>query len=204
MASTFKIDNDVLREAGLALMSMNGKPLTKRLSKGRSMMYQMQNGETVRIRTCNDHILIVLADKPSADARLNIEGTDWLLVVMPKVERTNGTVIGYLVPVKEAVSEARRTHRDWLATNPNTKGGNRTWNLRFGPDGPDVANGYAKKWACYRLDGDVSTQDFSEAPAASAGEAGNLRTIIEAARINIANAAGVEQAAVKISIDFGA
>ena len=204
MPNTLKIDNDILREAGLALMSMNGKPLTKLPSKGRSMLYQMQNGETVRVRTCNDHILIVLADKPSTDARLNIEDTDWLLVVMPKVERTNGAVIGYLVPVEEAVSEARRTHRDWLATNPKTKGGNRTWNLRFGSDGSDVANEYAEKWACYRLDGDISTQDFPATQAASAGEAGNLRTTIETARVNIAAAAGVERAAVKISIDFGA
>ena len=87
MVKSDRIDNDVLREAGLALMRENGKPLTQRPSPGRSMHYTMPSGESVRVRTSNDHILIVVADKPTVDARLNIEGTDWLLIVMPEAER---------------------------------------------------------------------------------------------------------------------
>ncbi len=59
------------------------------------MIYSLPDRQTVRIRTCNDHILIVVADSPSADARLNIRGTDWLLIVMPEIERTPGKVIAY-------------------------------------------------------------------------------------------------------------
>lgn len=40
----------------------------------------------------NDHILIVLADRPGGDAKLNVEGTDLLLIIMPEIERTPGSV----------------------------------------------------------------------------------------------------------------
>ena len=90
MAKTNRIENDTLLKAGLELMQASGKPLTKLASKGRAMLYQLPSGETVRARTSNDHILIVVAEKPTRDARLNIEGTDWLLIVMPEIERSHG------------------------------------------------------------------------------------------------------------------
>ena len=70
----------------------------------------------------NDHILIVVADKPAVGARLNIEGTDWLLIVMPEAERKAGNVVAYLVPTNEAVEAVRKGHLAWLSSNPNTKG----------------------------------------------------------------------------------
>src|ERR1700761_2584655 len=79
-----RIESGTLVEAGLAAMARAGKPLSKLPSKGRAMLYAMPNGESVRMRTCNDHLLIIVADRPSADAKLNIEGTDWLLLVMPE------------------------------------------------------------------------------------------------------------------------
>src|SRR5258707_6067690 len=142
MPKSPRIDNDALLTAGLELMRQDGKPLSKLQSPGRSMLYALSSGETVRVRTCNDHILIVLADRPDDDAKLNIEGTDWLLLVMPEIERTPGSVIAYLVPTKVAVEAARCTHREWLATKPNTKGGNTTWNLWFDPDWPAKANDF--------------------------------------------------------------
>ncbi len=204
MANTPRIDNEVLLQAGLELMRRTGKPLAKLPSKGRSMLFGLSNGETVRARTCNDHILIVVADDPAEDSRLNIEGTDWLLIVMPEVERTDGRVLGYLVPTKEAVEEARRTHRSWLATNPNTKGGNTTWNLWFDKGGPEKANNYGDKWAKYRLEGDVSTLDVATHQVSPAGEATDIKAAVEAARQRIAAVAGVSPHAVRISIDFGA
>ena len=96
------------------------------------MQYALPNGETVRVRTCNDHVLVALAASARKGAALNIEGTDHLLVVMPEIPRTGGSVIAYLVPTEIAVEAVRTTHADWLASNPNTKGKNRTWNIWFG------------------------------------------------------------------------
>ncbi len=204
MARADRIDNEALLQAGLELMRQNGKPLTKLPSKGRAMLYTLPNGETVRARTCNDHILIAVADKPTEDARLNLEGTDWILVVMPEVERTHGKVIGYLVPTEEAVAEVRRTHREWLSSNPNTKGSNTTWTLWFDHDGSGKANNYADLWMKYRLEGDVTTEDVAIEQVPQAGEPGNIKVEVEAARERIATVAGVPREAVKISIDFGA
>ena len=156
-----RVDNAELLEAGLELMRRNGKPLAKLASRGRAMLYRLPDGQTVRARTCNDHILIAVADSPTEGAKLNIEGTDWLLIVMPVVERMPGSVIGYLVPTAEAVDAVRRTHSEWLASNPNTRGKNTTWNLWFSPDGPEKARGFADKWAKYRLEGSISISKFA-------------------------------------------
>jgi len=58
--------------------------------------------------------------------------TDYVLIVMPEVERTQGKVIAYLVPTDVAVTEAKAEHSAWLKTNPNTKGDNRTWTKNRG------------------------------------------------------------------------
>ena len=203
MARADRIESGVLLEAGLELMRLNGKPLTKLPSKGRSMLYKLPSGETVRARTCNDRILIAVADKPSADARLNIEGTDWLFVVMPEIVRTEGKIIAYLIPAQEAVAEVRHSHQAWLASNPNTKGANTTWIIWFDHVGSAGSNNYAERWTKYRLEGNVSTLGFSSKQAAPAGEAANIKAEVEAARHRIARAAGVAPGSVKISIDFG-
>ena len=163
------------------------------------MLYAMANGESVRMRTCNDHVLIVVGDNPTPEAKLNIEGTDWLLVVMPEVERTNGKVVTYLLPAAEVEAEARRTHQQWLQTNPNTKGDNRTWTLWFRRDAPGKANDYATKWAKYRLNNTVVSESTATKPN---GRPTDIKMEVESARIRIAQAAGVPVEAVKITINF--
>lgn len=197
-----RVANKVLLQAGLEVMRQNGSPLTKIPSQGRSMLYKMQTGETVRVRTCNDHILIAVSDDPKEDARLNIEGTDWILLVMPEVERTQGKVIAYLLPTKVAVAEARRAHQKWLATNPNTSG-NTTWNLGFRSGVPGEENNYFEIWAKHRLQGEISTEDLSTSQVPKTGEPGTINFEIQAAREHIAALAGVPTEAVKISIAFG-
>ena len=198
---TEKIPNRQLLKAGLALMKKSGKQFTKIVNTGRAMLYQLDNEETIRARTCNDHILIVVAETPEENAKLNIEGTDWLLVIMPKTPRTPGDVIAYLIPTGEAVREARETHKNWLATNPRTKGKNTTWNLWFDEEGPEKASGYAKKWSRYRLEGKVNiskpdTEKFQN------GSANPVKAEVDAARVKIAKVAGVTPESIHISIDF--
>lgn len=204
-----RIGSEVLAEAGLEAMRRHGKPLARLQSKGRSMIYALPNGETVRMRTCNDHALIVVADKPDLDAKLNVEGTDWLLLVMPEVERKMGKVDVYLLPSAEVVKEARRTHKEWLTGNPNTKGDNKAWALWFDKDAPEKANDYGSKWAKYKIKEDVSTAggvmyskfETTEGTQSSEGQS-NIRDTVEKARREIAAIAGVAPEAVKITINF--
>jgi hypothetical protein len=176
MPKSPRIPNDWLLAAGLELMKQNGMPLTKLPNFGRSMIYSRPDGATVRVRTCNDHILIVLGDKPSGDARLNIEGTDWLLIVMPENPRTPGRVRAYLVPTKVACDAARQTHHAWLNTSPNTKGDNKTWNLWFSADGPAKANNFAALWKQYVLAGDT---EATQAASLTTSVDGSLKTEVE-------------------------
>lgn len=202
MKNPDRVENKLLEQAGVELMKQNEKPLTKRATRGRAMLYSLPNGESVRIRTTNDHVLVAVADKPSEDAHLNIEGTDWLLVVMPEIERTHGGVLAYLVPAETAVQEVRRTHKEWLDSNPRTRGRNTTWNLWFGDNGLGRANNYATKWSKFLLEGEATTTEFS----AESDDSGtfSIKSAVEAARRDIAKTAGVSPDAVKISINFSA
>ena len=195
------VDNEVLLAAGLELMAQNGKPLTRISGTGRSMRYTLPNGESVRVRTCNDHILIVLSDKHSgSDAKLNIEGTDWLLIVMPEVERTPGKVRAYFVPTHIAVEASRRSQQQWLQTNPNTKGNNLTWCLWFRDD--EKTNNFDQIWSQYRLNGHAESHDAKSSPSTT--EPTSVKVEVESARQRISKAAGVTPEAVRITIEFGA
>lgn len=195
-----RVSNEALLEAGLSLMQAAGRPLERLPTKSRAMKFSLGNGETVRVRTCNDHVLVILADSAEKNARLNIEGTDHLLIVMPEVPRTDGRVIAYLVPAAEAVEAARRTHAEWLATRPSTKGNNRTWNLWFADD-VAAGGGFARTWSRYRLPGEASTANAHGAvPATSTADRHSLGAVIAGARQAIANAAGVPIDAVKITV----
>jgi hypothetical protein len=105
-----------------------------------------------------------------------------------------------LVPTEIVVEAARSSHLEWLRSNPDTNGKNRTWNLWFDDDGPAKANGFAEKWAKYRL-----TLN-SKPPGASPGQnsLGNqkLGDVIAEAKRRIADAAGIPENSVKISIDL--
>jgi hypothetical protein len=198
-----RVPNEALGQAGLHLMKQAGKPLERIKSNGRAMMYQMPDGATVRLRTCNDHLLVVLADADDPDtARLNVEGTDYLLIVMPERQRTPGPVVGYLVPAAIVANAARSTHKEWLATRPNTKGDNRTWNLWFNKDGPSKANNFAEKWSQYRLSGSASAGlAVAAGSLSSTSPPMKLGDVIALAKIQIAEAAGVSADRVKITID---
>jgi hypothetical protein len=205
-----RIPNEKLLAAGLDLAAQNGKLLTKLDSFGGSMRYKTADGKIVRVRTCNDHILIVVADKPSSDAKLNIEGTDYLLIVMPEIQRTPGKVRAYLIPTEVAVKASRRSHQAWLDSNPNTNGANKTFCLWFRKNGKTkLSSDYETKWAEYRLAGEASTEIASNGGSAggstpvSGSTDGSVKAEVEMARQRISKAAGVAPDAVKITIQFG-
>ena len=113
------IDTKVLRRTGLELMRKNGRQLTKKF--GISQIYGMKNGtdiQTVRLKTHNDQILMIKSDSPYPDAKLSIEGTDWILLVMPRKKRSEGSIIGYLIPTSEVVDRARRSQRCLARSRP--------------------------------------------------------------------------------------
>ena len=197
---TNKVSNQSLLNAGLTAMQSVGRSVKKIQTNSRAMKYQLDNGETLRVRTCNDHVLVVLAESAEEGASLNIEGTDHLLIVMPEEPRTNGSVIAYFVPSAVAVKAVREAHADWLKSNPSTKGNNRTWTIWF-DEGPTTNSGFAKKWSQYRLPANVSTLSIGPSDKDIPSQNNRpLGTVIAEARKAIAEAAGVTVEAVKISV----
>lgn len=195
-----RVSNLALLEAGLSAMRSTGNPMQKLPTSSRAMKYQLASGETVRVRTCNDHVLVVLADSADEGATLNIEGTDHLLIVMPEVPRTDGPVIAYFVPTPIAEKAVRQAHAEWLNSKPLTKGNNRTWNIWF-DDGPAAFRGFARKWSQYRLPIETATVASSSPNDEAPGrDYRPLGAVIAEARRAIADAAGVALEAVKISV----
>ena len=197
-----KVPNKVLLRAALELMRQNGHVLTEEPTAGRSNIYRMADGKTVRVRTSNDPTLVVVAESAEPGARLNIEGPDRLLFVMLKNRRTEGEVVGYLVPMQKAVKDVHEANERWRATDPNTKGNNRTWNLWFDQGGRKTANGYDEKWSEYRLNGTVSTHDVSTTtgPGGSTSAAIDIGQEVTAMQARIARATGLPPQSVKVSI----
>jgi len=68
-------------------------------------------------------------------------------------------------------------HLEWLGTDPNTKGENKTWNLWFSPDGPAKANNFETHWAKYLLKGDAYTTQISQTQAEASD--GSVKTEVE-------------------------
>jgi hypothetical protein len=197
-----RVSNEALLTAALGMLEAQGTRLKKLKTSSRAMKFELPDGKTVRARTCNDHVLVVLADSPGPGATLNIEGTDHLLIAMPATPRTAGAVIAYFVPTQVAVKAVRQSHAEWLASGPSTRGNNRTWNIWF-DDQVDVPwSGFARKWSKYRIAGSGSTDSALSTPSVSlAGR--TLGSVIAEARAAIASAAGVSPDLVKISIDLG-
>lgn len=200
-----KVPTSALIAAGVRAMEEADRPLTLHYKKGKVRVYKLPNGETVRLRTCNDHILITVADSTNLDATLNIEGTDWLMIVMPKVPRVDGEVLVYLVPTNVAVETVRSGHQAWLDSNPNTDGNNTTWNIWFGNRKSKLPqlHGFHEKWSEYLISGTIATTTLSDDRKSFEKKTLSTKAEIEIARQRIAAAAGVRESDVKITVDFG-
>jgi hypothetical protein len=187
-----------MKNAGIALTPID--------SGTRAKIYRTDKGETVRVRTCNDHVLVTVAASTERDAKLNIEGTDHLLIVMPEIPRSPGPVVVFFVPTPVVVEAVRESHWRWLSSNPSTKGENRTWNLFFDDDRPAKGgSGFARLWEKYKLAASPISFVKPSAGESSAGQSNTAVTlgeVIADAKRRIAAVAGVAESAIKISIEM--
>ncbi|MBT5378972.1 MAG: hypothetical protein HOL08_07955 [Opitutae bacterium] len=211
-----RIPSEILRDSALRQMESGGMTLERLPSKSRAMLYRMENGKTVRIRTTNDPILIVVADSAGPGAGLNIEGTDHLLIVMPETPRTHGPVRTYFVPTDVAVAAVRKSHQEWLDSTPNTKGDNKTWNIWFEDTGRPSGN-FQNIWAEYVLPNSANTEEESSPTANSSKNASDekeaasgavskqqtVADVIEEATQKISKLTGVSKETIKIEVKIG-
>src|SRR5205823_12364390 len=119
--------------------------------------------------------------------KLNIEGTDHLLIVMPEIPRSPGPVMVFFIPTAVVAEAVRQAHANWLASNPSTKGSNRTWNLWFDDDGAAIGGGFASLWEKYKLASQTpAVKSAAESPAAPTSNTMTLGEVIADAKRRIA------------------
>jgi len=199
MAKKTLIPNKLLLEAALRMMKKEGKPLEKTPNKGPAKLFKTPDGKTVRIRTCNDHLLVTVANHAEKGAKLSIEGTNYLLIIMPETPRTYGPVMAFLVPTDIAVKAVRDAHGKWLDQGPNTGGKNTTWNIWFAKGGPLASCGFFEKWAQYKLESNETVSPGSEQKSGGEmpGDTPSLGEVIKESKEQISKVAGVPASAVK-------
>lgn len=205
MANRSLIPNGLLQDAALRLMKKEGKSLERLPKKGTAKLFKTPEGKTVRIRTCNDPILVTVAKHAGKGAKLSIEGTDYILIVMPEIKRTYGPVIAFLVPTDIAVKDVREAHGKWLDGDPSTSGKNTTWNIWFGKGGPPASSGFFKKWNQYKLKSKAIVSPSAGHDSSSATQSGKLSLgeVIKQSKKQISKVAGVPASAIKIIVDLG-
>ena len=149
MATPKKLKSEILRSAALEIATAAGREL-KRIPV-RQLLYETPSGETVRLRTNNDRCLMTATSSVDRDrAKLDIDGTDFVLFGVPVEKRGTDLVEAYLVPTQVAVTAIKDSHKAWLEAGGSTKGANRTWAIWLDKSVP-TSDMYAEKWHAYRL-----------------------------------------------------
>tara|TARA_B100001964_G_scaffold183839_1_gene203531 strand:+ start:484 stop:1110 length:627 start_codon:yes stop_codon:yes gene_type:complete len=204
---TPRVASDILKDAALQQMAENGMELSKIATGSRAMIYAMPDHNTVRIRTTNDPVLVVVAESAGSNSKMNIEGTDFLLISMPEEPRSPGNILCYLVPTKIAVESIRDSFNKWLETNPNTNGDNKTRNIWFDSKGTPWS-GYHNKWEDYLLPTSLNVEKAQkQMEATSNGDSilQELKTVAEVVEFTtheIARLSGISREKIRIDIKF--
>ena len=132
-------------------------------SSGRSMIYRTDNEMTLRLRTSNDHVLVIVANPQGDSWDLNIKGTDLVLVVMPTHPRSVGEVRGFLVPTDVLVDAVFDEYRSPLSMPPSSDATPYAVPLAFGASSDDGSS-FATTWEKYLLEASVDAGDFISEP----------------------------------------
>jgi hypothetical protein len=113
-------------------------------------------GQTVRLRTNDKPALISVGvglDPETPDAPINVEGQDFVGVVIPASRRKSETKLHYyLVPTTEVVECMRAAYQ-------HTGRRNKFRRILFDGDPNNPGEGFAQKWEQYRLPDDVVKPD---------------------------------------------
>ncbi|MDC9822373.1 hypothetical protein PRN20_01400 [Devosia sp. ZB163] len=190
------------RSSAYAILEAAGYSLTP-IGKGNRVVMKVQKGGSTfdaLVKTASLGNAMVKTSSGDPDtAKISGFGGDTSHVIFA-VGGRRGRVDAYLVPSIEAEEAFRKAQRDYLPEHPNAVK-NTTWVIYFGSNGDAGANGYANKWAKYRIvpDGGPSAAGQDAPERTDPAEPGKL-TIAEAKRL-LALSLGVRPEDVKISIN---
>ena|SRR5688572_26210043 len=92
MEDPSRFTTEALRSIGLAAMELSGRGLTRVAAERRGQLYTLSDGRRVRLRTNNDRRVIVTTDDTRSNAKLDLDGCDFVLLVVPEQRRKRGQV----------------------------------------------------------------------------------------------------------------
>jgi len=146
-----KLTTESLRHAGLLLAELAGHSLHHVGGGTKKQIYKDKEGHDVRLRTTNDRVLTVRGSDPDpSEADLDIDGCDFVLIVMPTEKRQQGLIEAYWVPTPVAANTLRSAHNAWLDSQPRTSRENRTFSVWFDTGVADSGM-LRDKWRQYRI-----------------------------------------------------
>jgi hypothetical protein len=155
-----KSKKDDLRATTLEIATTAGYQLRRR--PGRSLIFDLPDGRTVRLRTSSHRCLQITTTSPDMDnAKLDIEGADLLLFGATETKHETSAVEAYLVPTHVAATAVRSAHKAWLAAGAASKGSNSKPAIWFDKALP-TSDMFSEKWAKYRI-GRLTFQEVEEA-----------------------------------------
>lgn len=169
-----KIPNAALIKCAAEIMSAENRSFEPISTRGRSMIYRTEDNKTVRLRTSNDHVLVIAA-KPLEDKwQLNIEGTDYVLVVMPVIQRVVGEVRAFLVPTELLVRLVREEYAEMLNQVPEIGMKPNAVTVQFGSPNND-GEPFDRAWDPYLLPHTTDSHAYVDIPADKSHRSRQLR-----------------------------
>ena len=141
---------DELRAAALDLLKSQGNNFKRRDRK--SQIYDLECGESFRLRTTNDRTLACKAEDPELVGKLDIEGVDRLLLAMPSERRRQSLIEVYWLDIALVVDTIKSCHLTWLHSIGKSKGDNTTPALYFDAGMIPTSDDYGSKWKSFRID----------------------------------------------------
>jgi len=211
-----KIPNKVLRLCALDIMENSDLPIKEVPSPGRSMIYKLSSGETVRLRTSNDPVLVVAVEPSDVGPKLNIEGTDKLLLVMPEQPLNRWeNIVGYLMPTSEVIAAIKSSYPKFFDRQTNRLKTKQALTLSF-EDSGKPSGGFEGKWERYLLPMKCPARAFqdevkpvqkvkkvSSPRQRPKGQPETVNDVIAEARERISEITKVPIKSVKVSVSLG-
>jgi hypothetical protein len=146
-----KLTTPALRAAALEIAEQSGRPLKRDILRPRKQAYCTSTGERVLLRTSNDRVLTATASSTTpAEATLDFEDSDALLIAMPIERGRLSAVEAYWVPSGDAARDVKAAHQRWLNGSPKTNNNNRTYSVWF-DEAISSSELFREKWSLYRL-----------------------------------------------------
>lgn len=192
-----KFQSGALLKAALDHFTSNGITLSRVKTGTRANLYRGSSGATIRIKTASDRVCLIRCEDPllfdDPKTRWSIDGTEKILLAVPRVYREPGEVELYLLPVERVKLDAIAARKVWIKSGYLRHANNPNFSLKL-DGGPAPYCGWAARWAEYRMDTSsaVKPPPLPNGNATETTSAATVDNIMQDARERLAMSLGID------------